>query len=504
MTSLISEAAPATTVQHILDRARKLADGAALDLDILNEAITHHMRETGEPVSIEAQRQLLSAAARAANVTAGSRSLPTPAPDPRPQQALLALGAEVMAEVTARIDLSRFNALAADEKRATLRDLVRQVVQDRRLQLNGGEHDRLAQLVIDDMLGYGPLQALLEDDTISDIMVNGPGAVYIERRGRIERSDIAFRDDAHVLNLAGRIVSAVGRRIDESQPLVDARLKDGSRVNIVIPPLAIDGPTITIRKFPARPLRLETLVEIGSMTHRMAEFLSLAAQLRLNILISGGTGSGKTTLLNAISGRISADERIVTLEDAAELQMQQDHVVRFETRAPNVEGRGEVTMRSLLRNALRMRPDRIIIGEIRGEEALDLLQAMNTGHDGSMGTLHANSPREALTRIESMCALAGYALPAEAIRSQLAHAVHLVIQVARMRDGKRRVTSISEVVGMEAGIVTLQDIFTFAVSPQSTKTTVIGDFVATGYRPAAAVRAAEHGLSRDLDAILGV
>ena len=294
----------------------------------------------------------------------------------------------------------------------------------------------------------------------------------------------------------------MGRRIDESQPMVDARLADGSRVNIAVPPLSIDGPTITIRKFPSAPVKLEKLVEGGSLSSQMSRFLGLAAFLRLNVLVSGGTGSGKTTLLNAMSGYIPEGERIVTIEDAAELRFQQAHVVRFETRPPNVEGSGEVTMRTLVRNALRMRPDRIIIGEIRGDEVLDLLQAMNTGHDGSMSTLHANSPSEALTRIESMAAMAGFAPGTGVVRRQLADAVHLIVQVSRMRDGKRRVTSISEVSGLAGEVITLQELFAFQVDPSSTRTKVTGNYVYSGYRPAFANRAADYGVLDELDAIL--
>lgn len=506
MTSGTTEADQHDIVRWVIDTAKAAAGTETLSVHLLNEAVSAYVQQSGTAVPLDQQRDLL---ARVSGTLLRDQGPAQPADMTGPTK-ITARGASrqvshsaaMIEAVTAQVEFSAFNALSEAEKTAAIFGLIRNYVRDRRLQLNAEELDIMARGVIDEMLGYGPLQALLDDPTVTDIMVNGADNIYVERHGCVEETDIAFRDDAHVLSTATRIVTAVGRRIDESQPLVDARLKDGSRVNVVIPPLAIDGPSITIRKFPARAMRLETLIENGALTRQMADFLGLAAELRVNILISGGTGSGKTTLLNAMSGCISKHERIVTLEDAAELQLQQKHVVRFETRPPNLEGDGEITMRALLRNALRMRPDRIIIGEIRGEEALDLLQAMNTGHDGSMSTLHANAPREALTRVESMCALAGYNLSPDAIRQQLAHAVHLIIQVARMRDGKRRITSVSEVVGMETGVVTLQDIFTYKISPHSTKAAVVGDFIFTGYRPVLATRAAEFGLAHVLDSIL--
>jgi len=489
---------PHAALSWVTKRARAKAGSGKVTIHELNEAVTAYVEQTQAVMTLGEQRALLTQLSQ--TMIQATADVGMPPDDPATAHGQ---NTAIIEAISAKVEFSAFNTLSDQEKTATIFDLVRDHVRQHRLQINGAELDRLARGVIDEMLGYGPLQPLLDDPTVTDIMVNGANRIYVERGGHVQETGLAFRDDAHVLSTASRIVTAVGRRIDESQPLVDCRLKDGSRVNIVIPPLAIDGPAITIRKFPARPLRLDTLVENQALTLQMAEFLGLAAELRVNILISGGTGSGKTTLLNAMSGCIGAQERIVTLEDAAELQLQQRHVVRFETRPPNLEGKGEITMRSLLRNALRMRPDRIIIGEIRGEEALDLLQAMNTGHDGSMSTLHANSPREALTRVESMCALAGYNLAPDAIRQQLAHAVHLIVQVSRMRDGKRRITSISEVVGMESGIVTLQDIFTFQVSPTSTKKLVVGDFVCTGYRPVLTTRAAEHGLGPTLETVLG-
>jgi pilus assembly protein CpaF len=329
-------------------------------------------------------------------------------------------------------------------------------------------------------------------------MINGPKQVYVERRGKLELNDVTFRDDAHLMNICTKIVTRIGRRIDESRPLVDARLPDGSRVNIIIPPLAIDGASVSIRKFSKKTITLDTMATSGSISPAMATMLKIAARCRLNILISGGTGSGKTTLLNALSRMIDSAERTVTIEDAAELQLQQPHVVRLETRTANLEGTGEINMRDLLKNALRMRPDRIIIGECRGEEALDMLQAMNTGHDGSMSTIHANNPREALTRLENMIGMSGISLPSKAMRTQIASAVHLICQVNRMRDGFRRVTQLTEVVGMEGDIITTQDLFTFQFQGEGADGKLRGTFQPSGIRPAFLPRAEYFGLDRAL------
>jgi pilus assembly protein CpaF len=329
-------------------------------------------------------------------------------------------------------------------------------------------------------------------------MINGPKQVYVERRGKLELTDVVFRDDQHLLNICNKIVTRVGRRIDETKPLVDARLPDGSRVNIIIPPLAIDGASISIRKFSKKSITLDTMAANGSSSPAMTTVLKIAARCRLNVLISGGTGSGKTTLLNALSRLIDRAERVVTIEDAAELQLQQPHVVRLETRTANLEGTGEISMRDLLKNALRMRPDRIIIGECRGEEALDMLQAMNTGHDGSMSTIHANNPREALTRLENMIGMTGINLPSKAMRTQIASAVHLICQVNRMRDGQRRVTQITEVVGMEGEVITTQDLFTYQYQGESADGKLRGEFQSSGLRPAFLPRAQYYGLDRAL------
>ncbi len=424
------------------------------------------------------------------------------APSAHPTSNLMSMATEMVQALAGVLDYAELAGLPRAEQETRIHDAIEDLSEARKMHLNRSETSELVQAVLADMLGLGPLESLLADDRVTDIMVNGPRQIYVERGGKLELTPVTFRDNAHVFAVASRIVAAVGRRIDESQPMVDARLEDGSRVNVAVPPLAIDGPTITIRKFPSKPVKLDALVEGGSLSAQMAGFLGLAAYLRLNILVSGGTGSGKTTLMNAMSQFVPETERLVTIEDAAELRLQQPHVVRFETRPPNVEGTGEVTMRTLVRNALRMRPDRIIIGEIRGDEVLDLLQAMNTGHDGSMSTLHANSPREALTRVESMAALAGFAPGAGVVRRQLCDAVHLIGQVSRMRDGKRRVTSISEISGMEGDTVTLQDLFTFEADADSTRTQVSGQFRASGYRPKFARRAAEYGVLSDLDALL--
>jgi pilus assembly protein CpaF len=358
-----------------------------------------------------------------------------------------------------RLDPAIVATMPADKLTAEVERLLAEIANDQRMQLNAREQKALALELVDDMLGLGPIEPLLDDDTITDIMINGPERVFVERRGTVVLSNVRFRDVQHLSNIAQRIAARVGRRIDESAPLADARLQDGSRVNIVFPPLALDGPYISIRKFARRRIDFPTLVRYGSMTAQLARILELSAKSRLNVIISGGTGSGKTTLLNAMSRMIDLAERVVTVEDAAELQLQQPHVVRLETRPPNLEGKGEITQRDLVRNALRMRPDRIILGECRGAEAFDMLQAMNTGHDGSMSTVHANTTRDALTRIENMVMMGNLGLPAKAIRTQILGAVDLIVQVERQRDGVRRIMQVTEVAGMEGDVFTLNDIF---------------------------------------------
>ena len=410
--------------------------------------------------------------------------------------------ARIQPLVMDHIDISA----AADMPRTTfdahLTDVVKDFLVQTRIQLNSAEQGELIEALLADMFGLGPLEPLLTDDTVNDIVINGAKQVYVERRGKLELTDVQFRDDRHLFNVCTRIATRVGRRIDESAPLVDARLPDGSRVNIVVPPLALDGALVSIRKFSKKDLTLDAMAANGSISSQMATLLKVAARCRLNILISGGTGSGKTTLLNALSQMIDDDERIVTIEDAAELQLQQPHIARMETRIANLEGTGEVTIRDLLRNALRMRPDRIIIGECRGAEALDMLQAMNTGHDGSMSTIHANSPRDALTRLENMVGMTGINLTSRAVRTQIAAAVHLICQVNRMRDGVRRVTSITEVVGMEGDVTTTHDLFAYQYEGEDTGGKLRGRFRSGGIRPHFLPRAEYYGLDRVLaDAI---
>jgi pilus assembly protein CpaF len=397
-----------------------------------------------------------------------------------------------------KLDLATATQLPRNALERQLAELVADLLNEQSLHLNQMEQRQLVKLLLDDMLGLGPIEPLLSEESITDIMVNGPKQVYVERQGKLHITDVTFRDDTHVLNIAKRIVSRVGRRIDETTPLVDARLLDGSRVNVIIPPLAIDGPTISIRKFAKKKITLERMVETNNISIEMAKVMQIAARSRLNILISGGTGSGKTTLLNAMSRMIDHGERIVTIEDAAELQLQQPHVVRLETRPASIEGAGEVAQRDLLKNALRMRPDRIILGEVRGAEALDMLQAMNTGHDGSMCTLHANRPREALTRLENMVGMAGFNMSPKAVRQQIASAIHLVIQIARMRDGIRRITNVMEIVGMEGDVITAQDLFVFEFEGEGPDGQLKGRFRPTGVRPAFLPKAAFYGLDKEL------
>jgi pilus assembly protein CpaF len=402
-----------------------------------------------------------------------------------------------------RIDTEVAAKLEREELARQLTDVVAEIIVELKLQLNHAEQRQLVTLLLDDMLGLGPIEPLLADEGVTDIMVNGPKRVYVERKGKLELTDVVFRDNGHVMGVATRIVTQVGRRIDESSPLVDARLADGSRVNIIVPPLAIDGPSISIRKYSKKTITLDVMARQQNTSAAMAAVLKIAARSRLNILISGGTGSGKTTLLNAMSQMIDPTERIVTIEDAAELQLQQPHVVRLETRPPNLEGRGEITMRDLLKNALRMRPDRIILGEIRSSEALDMLQAMNTGHDGSLSTIHANRPREALTRLENLVGMAGIQLPAKAVRQQIAAAVHLILQISRMRDGIRRVVSVTEIVGMEGDVITTQDLFTYQYEGELPDGRLKGSFNSTGLRPHFITRAEYYGLDQALVEAMG-
>lgn len=405
---------------------------------------------------------------------------------------------KVQPELVERIDVSTAVTLPREELEEQVSDIVIEILHEEKLQLNQFEQSDLVKVLLDEMLGLGPLEPLLADEEITDIMVNGYDQIYIERRGKLELTDTAFRDNKHVMNIATRIVSQIGRRVDETSPLVDARLADGSRVNIIIPPLAIDGPSISIRKFAKRKITLDVMEAQNNLSTPMAKVLRIASRAQLNILISGGTGSGKTTLLNALSQMIDHGERIVTIEDAAELQLQQPHVVRLETRPANLEGQGAINMRDLVKNALRMRPDRIILGEVRGSEAVDMLQAMNTGHEGSMCTVHANRPREAITRLENMVGMAGINLPAKAVRTQIAAALDMIVQVSRMRDGVRRITNIMEVVGMEGDIVTTQELFTFKYEGDDSSGRILGTYEYSNVRPHFMTKAEYFGLGRAL------
>jgi pilus assembly protein CpaF len=382
-----------------------------------------------------------------------------------------------------KLDLSRLGDLEGDTLRREIRLVVEHLCDTENPLLNRSERERLIEEVLDETFGYGPLEILLKEEGVADIMINGPKNVFIEKNGRIQRSEVTFRDNQHLLQILDRIVSRIGRRVDETSPMVDARLADGSRVNAVIPPLALDGPSLTIRRFGSKPLGLEDLLKFGAFTPEIALLLEGAIKARLNIIVSGGTGSGKTTLLNTLSSFIQSDHRIITIEDAAELQLQQEHVLRLETRPANIEGKGRVTATDLVKNALRMRPDRVIIGECRGAEALDMLQAMNTGHEGSMTTIHANTPRDAISRLETMISMGGVELPLRALRQQFASAVDLIIQTQRLQGGPRRMTYVTEVVGMEQDTVVMQDLFRFSQDGIDEKGRAFGHFESMGVRP---------------------
>lgn len=420
-----------------------------------------------------------------------------PPPAPAPTDHLLDIKLKLHARLIEELDLSKLESTAEGELRRQVMVLVADFARAERLVLNTSELEELGASVHDEMVGLGPIEPLLKDDSINDILINGPFQVYVERRGELEPTPVRFRDNDHLLRIVNRIVAGVGRRIDESQPMVDARLPDGSRVNAAIAPIAIDGACVSIRKFSKKPYTLDKLVEVGAMPACVAEFLHGAIKARVSTVISGGTGSGKTTLLNALSSAISHKERLITIEDAAELQLQQPHVVRMETRPPNIEGKGEIRQRELVKNALRMRPDRVILGEVRGEEAFDMLQAMNTGHEGSMATIHANTPRDAITRLEQMVAMSGMKLSPEAVRGQIASAVGMIIQIMRMSDGKRKMMSVSEIVGMEGEVVQMQEIFAFHRSHTTADGVVHGEFRASGLRPRCLDEMMRRGIAYD-------
>ncbi len=405
-----------------------------------------------------------------------------------------ALKTRIHRQLIERIDLSKLDVVPRDLVEHQIRQILEDLLAEDGTPLSRREREQIVVEVQHEAFGLGPIEPLMRDRTVSDILVNGAREVYVERRGKLERTDVMFRDDAHLLHTIERIVSQVGRRVDESSPMVDARLPDGSRVNAIIPPLALNGPVLSIRRFAVEPYRMQDLLAFGTLTPVLAKVLIAAVRARLNILVSGGTGGGKTTLLNILSSAIPNNERIITIEDSAELQLQQEHVVRLETRPPNIEGTGTVTQRDMLRNALRMRPDRIIVGEVRGAEALDMLQAMNTGHDGSLSTVHANSTRDALSRVETMVLMAGLPLPVRVLREYIASAINLIIHVARLSDGTRKITRVTEVVGMEEAVITTQDIFLFEQEGIDQQGRVVGVHCATGVRPKFSERLLRAGI----------
>ncbi len=428
---------------------------------------------------------------------------PAIATDTRRSESYYETKGTVFGALIEAIDLAQLARLDADAAREEIRDIVNEIIAIKNIVMSISEQEELLDDICNDVLGYGPLEPLLARDDIADIMVNGSGTVYIEVAGKIQKTGIRFRDNQQLLNICQRIVSQIGRRVDESSPICDARLPDGSRVNAIVPPLALDGPTLTIRKFKKDKLTLDQLVKFGSITPPGGDLLKVIGRCRINTIVSGGTGSGKTTLLNCLTQFIDDDERVITCEDAAELQLQQPHVVRLETRPPNIEGEGQVNMRDLVKNCLRMRPERIIVGEVRGPEAFDLLQAMNTGHDGSMGTLHANSPREALSRIESMITMGGYSLPSRTIREMIVASVDVVVQAARLRDGTRKITHITEVVGMEGDVIITQDLFVYEMTGEDAQGKLIGEHKSTGIgRPKFWDRARYYGEEKRLAAAL--
>jgi pilus assembly protein CpaF len=409
--------------------------------------------------------------------------LPVPAPETGVSDWYIALKRQLHQQVIGAIDLALIGTLGEEQLRMEVRRKAEAICQKNSNLLNLGERERLINEVLDEAFGLGPLEALFRDPTVSDILINGPKSVYVERRGRLEKTNIAFHDGRHLLQIVQRIAAKVGRRVDETSPMVDARLPDGSRLNAIIAPLALEGPLVSIRRFGSRPLLVEDLIKNGSITAEMIKFLEAAVEARINVVISGGTGSGKTTLLNALSKFIPETERVATIEDAAELQLQQSHVVRMETRPCNVEGEGEISTRDLVKNALRMRPDRIIVGECRGAETLDMLQAMNTGHEGSLTTIHANNPRDAISRMEMMVGMAGFDTPIWVIRRQIASSINLVVQASRLMGGPRKITRITEITGMEGEVISMHDLFEFVQTGLDEKRVAVGHFRATGMRP---------------------
>jgi pilus assembly protein CpaF len=456
--------------------------------------------EFGKMISNAFGRRIVEPGGRALTLVPG-RTASGPAAD---LSGRAALKEQIRTALMARIDPSVAGRIPRQTLRTEVAKLVSEIATEERVELNEVEESALANELTDDMTGLGPLEPFLDDDEVTDILANGPFDIYVERRGKLEKTTARFRDAQHLVNIAQRIASAIGRRIDEASPMVDARLADGSRVNIVLPPLVLNGGTISIRKFPKRALTLDGLVRLGTLSSEVVRLLQIAARSRLNILISGGTGSGKTTLLNAISQSIDRDERVITIEDAVELRLQQPHVVQMETRPPNIEGVGNIPQRELVRNALRMRPDRIIVGEVRGPEAFDMMQAMNTGHDGSMSTIHSNSPRDALFRLENMVMMANLNLPLRAIRMQIASALNLVVHIERMRDGVRRIQNVAEIAGLEGEIITMRDLFIHQYRGERRDGMIEGEFQSTRMRPDFISRAARFGLDKELLDAVGI
>ncbi len=501
-------------LSNLVDQMQQAAEAEVLaGQQVSPESLQRLAEEAGERAIIAAQTKAAMEQQQVERIKSKAEDSAGPSATELAQQRLQRMAAnktnvefaksKIQQVLLERIDTSAAANLPREQLRKEIFPITAEILAEQKLQLNASEREELIEQMLDDMLGLGPLEPLLADETVTDIMVNGPKQIYVERKGKLDLSEAQFRDNAHAMSVAQRIVTAVGRRVDESTPLVDARLKDGSRVNIIIPPLAIDGVSISIRKFSKKKISLDVMEKQNNISSAMAAVLRIAGRSRLNIVISGGTGSGKTTLLNAISQTIDSGERIVTVEDAAELQLQQPHVVRLETRPANLEGEGEITMRDLVKNSLRMRPDRIILGEVRGAEALDMLQAMNTGHDGSLATCHANRPREAIMRIENMVGMAGMNLPSKAVKQQISSAIHMIVQISRMRDGMRRITYISEIVGMEGDVITMQDLFTYQFKGEDENGKILGEFVSTGVRPHFLARAAYYGLDKELMEAMG-
>jgi pilus assembly protein CpaF len=459
--------------------------------------------QTGAARPAQQQPTQASKAPAAAAPESSTAVVAVAAPEQKRSEQYYVTKSMIFGALIEAIDLAQLSKLEPESARDEIRDIVNEIVVIKNVVMSISEQEELLEDICNDVLGYGPLEPLLMRDDIADIMVNGAAKTYIEVGGKIQLTNIRFRDNSQLMNICQRIVSQVGRRVDESSPICDARLLDGSRVNVIAPPLAIDGPALTIRKFRKDKLTLDQLIRYASISPEGGEVLKIIGRVRCNVLISGGTGSGKTTLLNCLTNSIDTDERVITCEDAAELQLQQPHVVRLETRPPNLEGQGAVTMRDLVKNCLRMRPERIIVGEVRGPEAFDLLQAMNTGHDGSMGTLHANSPREALGRLESMITMGGFSLPAKTIRDMIVSSIDIIVQAARLRDGSRRITHITEVLGQEADVVTLQDLFVYEIIGEDANGRIIGRHRSTGVgRPRFWERARYYGEENRLAAAL--